>query len=542
MQTNNNEILIEAAQPQLYRVNAFRIMELPVDANARDLASRSQMIEMAANIGLPVPHGSGYALPLSPAPDSNDRREAMQRLRDPERRLIDEFFWFWPHKLGESENDKALLALAEGDELAACNIWCAQEREQSEANISVHNLAVFYHASALDLEYLSLNGGGPLSPQQIQQRDACWLQTFRRWKILLEYENFWTRLTARIRALGDLRLTTGVTRRMRDSLPLALLLINAKLALQMAERKDEAAAQRHLQLMNESGFDQTVIAEALRLTVNPTREMIKSLCSIAQPKAESDPEHADQIVRQLHQQTWPSLAILDTLLPKDNQIRVSLHDDVAQQMLMSTITFCNKSKDWDTAFVLFDLALSVAAGQTVRTRLEDNIKTIKRNIELDRCWFCQSRKADPSASVDIKMHGEVTRTPTYEYSKTVIKINWKYKTIQVPRCSTCKQIHEQQTIILGGGFFFGLMAGFVGFVAYLISNPDHFLGGLLIIITGMVIGVRIDKSRAKSHLKNITGGKIQENVHPESYKNEYPEIKELLSKGWQYGEKPQGVQ
>jgi len=47
-ETGHVEFLLEAAQPELLRVNAFRIVELPVDATARDLAKRQQIVEMTS--------------------------------------------------------------------------------------------------------------------------------------------------------------------------------------------------------------------------------------------------------------------------------------------------------------------------------------------------------------------------------------------------------------------------------------------------------------------------------------------------------------
>src|SRR3712207_3919390 len=98
-EVSRGEILLEAARPELYRTNAFRVSELPVDADGRQLAKRQQVIELASNTGMPVPPGPGRALPLAATPDPDALRDAMQRLRDPERRLVDEFFWFWPHRL-----------------------------------------------------------------------------------------------------------------------------------------------------------------------------------------------------------------------------------------------------------------------------------------------------------------------------------------------------------------------------------------------------------------------------------------------------------
>src|ERR1700722_19292422 len=87
----DSEILLAAARPELFRDNAFRVTGLPVDSTAGDIVRREERIRMAAKFGggahIPSP------LPISPAPSGDMVRAAVDRLRDPERRLVDEFFW-----------------------------------------------------------------------------------------------------------------------------------------------------------------------------------------------------------------------------------------------------------------------------------------------------------------------------------------------------------------------------------------------------------------------------------------------------------------
>jgi len=530
---DHSEVLLEAARLDLYRVNAFRVMELPVDATPRDLAKRQQIVEMSINTGLPVPPGSGRALPLQETSDSNALREAVQRLRDPERRLVDEFFWFWPHKLNKSSSDEALQALARNDVETARELWGVQEREQSEANISVHNLAVLAHANALDLE--EKMGNGVLSKEQEEKRDVCWAQAFNRWKILLDKENFWSRLTMRIRDLDDPRLTTGMARRMRTSLPLTLLMINAQLAVRAAERGSKADAQRHRQLMNQSGFEQEEIEEAMRRALGPIREMIRSLCRTANVEASANPQRADQVSRWLLEQTQPRLAALDCVLPAGHPTRDSLHDDVAQQMLSCQILFGNRTENWDESLKILVLILPIAVGPFIRTRVEENIQTVKSNLIYDRCWFCQKRKGDKTAAVEVKMCGDVTRTPIFQYGRSGTRIEWKNRTLAVPRCPTCKQAHSSlekySWIGAGVGSLVGL-GGCIGVVSS--SSSDATWGGIFVLLIFAGIGAAIGSA--------IGTSRLPKGIRPISAMNEFPVIKELKAKGWQMGEKPAGVQ
>ncbi|MDP2207469.1 MAG: hypothetical protein Q8K98_01675, partial [Bacteroidota bacterium] len=328
--TNWSDALIESARPELYRMNAFRVTGLAVDATVRDISRQAERLRMMERLS--SVQGIMRALPLDPPPSQEAIREAMQRLRDPERRLVDEFFWFWPHQLGESKNDNALIALSNQDVKIAKDLWIKQENFQSEANVSMHNLAVLCHCIALDMEYLYHSK--PASEEEKQILGQQWRETLKRWKVLLEHEGFWSRLAARIRELDDPRLTTGAARRMRTSLPLTILMINAQLALRAAERSDVNTTKRHLQLMNfwenngvtnfvknkyvckncsgpvekqrnaqwwcssclknvqvvesEAQSPPFLVKEALRRTLKPVFERIKTFCKMANEKYNAD--------------------------------------------------------------------------------------------------------------------------------------------------------------------------------------------------------------------------------------------------------------
>src|SRR5207237_3361496 len=103
--------------------------------------------------GVEQPRGP---LALVPAPDVDAVRHAIERLRDPETRLVDEFFWFWPETSATETPDEALTALDRGDVAAARKRWQAAA---PGAGVAVHNLAVLAHLLALDLEHRALASG-----------------------------------------------------------------------------------------------------------------------------------------------------------------------------------------------------------------------------------------------------------------------------------------------------------------------------------------------------------------------------------------------
>src|SRR5262245_48144452 len=105
--------LLDAATPELFRANAFRITGLPVDATTREITKHADRLKMMEELGQgDSAHAAAFA--LKPPPTVDQIRDAIQKLKDPERRIVDELFWFWPERFGKSASDPAICALAAG--------------------------------------------------------------------------------------------------------------------------------------------------------------------------------------------------------------------------------------------------------------------------------------------------------------------------------------------------------------------------------------------------------------------------------------------
>ena len=531
------ELLLAAATPELYRRNAFRTAELPVDVAARDLSRRQQRLEVAARTGLPAPPGPGRALPLEQDAQDGDAedglREALQRLRDPERRLIDELFWFWPLEPGHASEDEALAALARDDVEAATTTWRRVERRPDLGGVALHNLAVLTHAVALDLEVTA--SSRPLTPAEQAQRDFSWQQALECWRRLLESESFWSRLGTRVRELDDPRLTSGAVRRLREALPRALLQINAGLALQAAERGLADEVGRQSRLMRQAGWPADALDEALRRVLEPTRARILQLCKSAEAEADSDPAHGDRATRGLIEHTRPLLALLDALLPAGHSGRDGSHDEVALRILACQIPFGNRTQNWAVSLELLEAAIGLAATATARERLQENITIVRGNVDFERdfgtCWFCRhcpggGQRGSDADVLEIKMFGDIVHTPTVLGTN----VRWNNTTVKIPRCPTCRGRQGRSSTASMLVSIAGLALAFGNCNAA--SNPSSgnwpVILFFIIAIAGFVIAATIN------HL-------LLAGVKGDSWKLEFPRVKELKGKGWEFGEKPAGV-
>jgi uncharacterized RDD family membrane protein YckC len=384
VRTSLDEILIDAAVPDIYRINAFRLMELPVDCSEMDISRRQKIIDISQKNNAPIPPGQGRALPLSTKLDSFAYTDAVQRMRDPERRFVDEFFWFWPHELGESKSDEALIALRSGDDELAVQTWTDYANSYSSENVSVHNLAVMAHVMALDIE-LSLNGNQP-TDSQVNKLNIYWKQALTRFQGLLKVDTFWQRLERRVKEFDDPRLDSSTVTNMLVSLPLGLLMINARLAVQAAERSDQASVQRHITIMRNSGFDSSVVEDALLRATEPARARIKSLCKNAQEQANADAAHADRVTTELLDNCEPLINMLALMLAEDSPVLQTIRDEVALSGLSGQILYGNKTEDWAKSLELVQRVYRIASSQSAKDRIKQNLDTVSNNVKAGNNW------------------------------------------------------------------------------------------------------------------------------------------------------------
>jgi len=534
--------LLELADPDLFRNNPFRILGLSVYASDREIKKHVEKLQIMARIGDAQLRVDG-PLALDRPPDDSCLRSAVHDLRDPERRLIYEFFWFWPVMRGE--NDQGLIELSSQNITSAIEFWEKVESHSDIGSLASHNLAVLYHAAAFDLE--SEARSTPLSKETKVLQDAYWHQAFRRWKDLSRNDHFWGLFNSRVRELDEPQLTPGTVRRLQLTLPTALLSMTARLVVSAAERGDKTETNRHRRLMNESDLGPAANERALSRALSATGLRITRLCERTESQVSGREETGYEATRNLLEEAKPLLIMLDELLPAGNRLRDEVRDQVAQTALDCQIPFGNKTENWKACVELLELTRPYPVSASIKSRIEENLKVVRENLKLKSlisCWFCKEKEGDVDATLEVKMYGDVKRFSTGLNSR---RVEWRNATVSVPRCVQCLATHKRTNRFIALGGALGLLAGLaICSLVWLVAgindqtaDPPIVFGSIFIIVAllflGLDIGDQLAKCSTPEGIIHRSHSVVMVGLMPAMG---YPGIEEMKSKGWIVGSKP----
>lgn len=414
--------LLEIATRDIFRQNVFRVTGLSVDATAKEIAKHAGNLKVMEELGQGMNHHKHVF--SRPRPTMDQIREAIQTLKDPERRLVDEFFWFWPREFGKSSSDPALQALAKGELQGAYDIWSTYEADPKDGVVATHNKALTTQIIALDRERTRIErnpaeegekenaafgcsdiespGDGVDLEEEAKEIESYWQRSFKRWQCLVDDDRLWDRVTARVRQIDDPRLKTGFVRRMRASLPEALDKINAELALSYAQAGKLELAQLHIRFMRELNQGMETVEKIAELVLSPVKTHLREHIGRAEKQAKEAPSEGPKIAKQLLDEAQRCLPIFDLFFGNDHESRNDLFDEVATVCNQVVVAYHNQAKDDTTCQAILKTVLPLATSIDLRSRLEKNIAIFGGNLRLKEAdgvysLFKEIQESDGSA-------------------------------------------------------------------------------------------------------------------------------------------------
>jgi hypothetical protein len=370
------------ANGALYRENAFRLLQLPVNASDRDITRRKQVFEISINTQAPVPDGASKLFPVDMRQNGQDINHLVDTLRDPLQRFHQEFFWFWPLPGVKTAADPALQALSAGDRDRAQAAWESNSSDPSAAAVSLHNLAVLHHFAAL--ENAPKDKGADLALTLAEWRNA-----FNRWKQLLALDVFWNLLDNRIREIGDPRLTMEHAGNLRLAGTYILALSNARQAVTYADGEDFTSAKTILEPCQKYLSDAAEYINILRVSTAPFKDRLETTAAAAEEKARNDPAHADRPAESLIQQGGHALKVICNILPENTLEYTTSQDGLLEKSLQCVEFYFQKTDDWHKSLALVEKVKSLSVRFDRDEKIKKRIDDLKEFGKNSNYWCCQ---------------------------------------------------------------------------------------------------------------------------------------------------------
>jgi len=445
MRNSHCQNMTDVCNATVYATNPFHLLGLSPFANSKSVRRRKEDLESAEAMG-----ESGWKdefkhlLGNTQVPSPEMVATAFRRIEDPQQRIVDEFFWFWPL---DDRDDEALDALQNGDEKTAVSVWKRAERSGDIRRVVIakHNFAVYYHFYAIKNEWWFIENDKCEADVPDYHSDMCgyWDAALSRWESLADDEDFWDVIKGRVQIIGDGRLTTGFVRRMRDEFPIAFDRINGDLAVEYAKLSGKhAETERHLRYMNESHQGLDDVDATLDAIFDPIEREVDLLTRESIRVRNATPHSALSAARTLLQNTEGIRKMADEMLGKEHPKRRKIFDKIASECNFCQVAYGNTTKQWEECLKFTKEVIPLACDEELIELLNNNLKIVTQNFEDYKrdnyCWFCQKHLADPKLAVEIKMYGDV-QIQTQMFSSQY-RATWRNITVSVPRCKHCEDM------------------------------------------------------------------------------------------------------
>ena len=513
-----------------FRLNAFRVLRLKVDAAANEAVWKSEKILARRRAGLddPDPEIVGW-LPL---PDEIDLREAAQRMEEPLRRLRDQLLWF--DFAGDPRGGELRKALEGGDTRAlvaylAINDKDIQDDEPPESEdgdtdyeakarkrqmpLTAHRLNQANARLLLALSWLHETGPLPLAgnpgakrstpklsfkdekgitaakgvhalfPADAPEgRQAAWQPMLRdgltRWGALLKNPWLSSYLESAITALDDDLVTSDDVEPLMNAVATAIAdaVVGEMKLLMLAGGIDRVL--ELLGIATASGIDPTHWTVAFRPIRALFRAELDDLGALIDPTKPANLRELD-----LYLQRVAALGAMWATVQTDETFGLDqMIDGAVNQAIDRIRSIENASAVLDR----IEEVLGEAAKMAKSPSTAERAKEMARNVASHReglCNYCNKRSAKAASSCVLKGKKEISRERIFNG----VRITYSTTVSLVSRCETCAELHGffQQTrnvIIILACILVG-----VGWIMFQSTDGGLIFVGLLLAAAGAFI-------------------------------------------------------
>lgn len=410
------DLLIQRSTPYIYRLNSFRLLDLSSFSTMREINKRRQIIEIHQNNGVSIPKGLG--INLIPANSDRDLKFIIEQLQNPISRLLEEFFWFWPENYKKTTvEDLGFQYLKDGDTNNASLHWNIKTKNDDKDGVFQHNLAVLSHLQLLEFELKLMNSENRYPDNDIGSK---WKTCFQNWDNLLCHEGFWSFITSRVRELDDPRLTTGNVKRLRDFLPLCLVLVQIRLALKFAEGGHYREALKVTGFLQNTSFDIEVLDEGAEISIDPVIKRLNYLCDSALEGLNTNQIEAHHEISDFIIEGTKMLEVVDIV---KKIIPINDHwDCFAKTALDITLDYGYKTENDKESIRLLNGIKTITNNVVIKDVIEHHIKYYSERISKGNYWCAEGYFSLPKQLFDaLEKARKAVRRKKYQEAKTILE-------------------------------------------------------------------------------------------------------------------------
>ncbi len=436
-----SNVLFKIAHPDLYERNPFNVLNLPVDATAKDIRRRKEDIEAAFDAGTEAEEFRNML------PGDDDRKmptraeveQLFSVLEDPEKRIAYSLFWFWPDS-SETPGGGRRLSNPNGEfgHSSVIAKWEEKARGSSAASssptVAKHNLAVFHHMMGLayELALRKYNIKTADTPADVPQH---WKAAIYWWNDVSEQADFWHAVSENVSALDDPRLDYRFARALRDQFAFAFDQINVELAIDFAKRGREADARRQVEYMKlsqpESDDVEGTFDDAFAGLLRQTEAIVKT----SGYEADKMPREGLKKACEILSRTEESLRIARTIFEKGNPIRNSIITTIIAGVRSCLISFGNITNDWNACLSKTEQLFDIAETREQIEIVTKDKKSILSIIDSTRepCVICGKpiRENENACRINVPLYGKIAINDDNK------SVSYKSKTLSFAICPQC---------------------------------------------------------------------------------------------------------
>lgn len=384
---NLNHPLMKIAHPGIYERNPFNVLNLPVDATAKDIRRRREDIEAAFAAGSEAEEFRDV-LPGDDArkpPTLEEVAELFKQLEDPETRIAYALFWFWPESVGDGGTGGKRRRVANPNaEFGQTDVIAGWEKEaqqtvgSTEGLVARHNLAVFHHMMGLAYE-LALEKYDRKEVETPPYVNTYWKTAIHWWNDIVSEAEFWRHVSDFVSALSDSRVDYKFARSLRDQFAFAFDQINAELAIDFAKTGRDADAKRQVEYMKISQPDADDVEGTFDDAFAGLLRQVEAVVGVAIAEAQKTPKNGLIQANAILAQTNEPLHISRIVLEKGNTIRENIVTTIFSGARQCLVAYGNGTNDWFACLRLSEKIAPLAETEEQQKIITHDIKALKQN-------------------------------------------------------------------------------------------------------------------------------------------------------------------